>query len=291
VVSLSPSNHFLQLLLGIFVMSSSGVLGKYITLPPPTIIWIRCVIACIALYIFFRLTNRPAPFITGRTRLTIIISGILLASHWTTYFYALQYSTVAIGMLSLFTYPVISILIEPVFLKTKFLWHHLPVSLIAFFGVYLLIPEFSLENEYTVGILFGFSSSLLYAFRNILLKQKIRELSGEVLMYYQMMTVVSIMWPALFLVSGSNWQSELTINWHSLLILGVFTSAFGHSLFVRSMAHFSVSTISILSNLTPLFGILLGLIFLNEVPEGNVVAGGCCILLTAMIEVWMHGRK
>ena len=48
-----------------------------------------------------------------------------MGTHWVTYFYALQWSNVAIGMLSLFTYPVITALLEPLFFNTRFQLRHL----------------------------------------------------------------------------------------------------------------------------------------------------------------------
>lgn len=270
-------------------MSSSGVLGRMIALPPPSIIWLRCVIACVGMLIFFRLIGKTLPPLKGRVRVMIIVAGILFGLHWITYFYALQYATVAIGMLSLFTYPIFTVLLEPLILRTKLNWVHLPVSALAFVGMYLLVPEFSLDNDYSVGILFGVVSSLLYALRNMIMKQRIQQFSGDILMFYQMLTVAALSWPALFILPVQ--MTDVVVHWKELVVLGLFTSAFGHSLFVGSFRHFSVTTVSILSNLTPLFGILLGLLILHEVPQGNVIAGGSLILFTAMIEVWMHRRK
>lgn len=50
----------------------------------------------------------------------LILAGLFMGIHWVTYFYALQWSNVAIGMLSLFTYPVITAFLEPLFFKTHF---------------------------------------------------------------------------------------------------------------------------------------------------------------------------
>ena len=43
-----------------------------------------------------------------------------MAVHWVTYFYALKLSNVALGVLSLYTFPIIIALLEPLFLKVKF---------------------------------------------------------------------------------------------------------------------------------------------------------------------------
>ena len=76
------------------------------------------------LALFLLLTKQPLNF-TKRWSFPLVVAGVFLGTHWVTYFYALQWSNVAIGMLSLFTFPVITACLEPLFLKTKFKWRHL----------------------------------------------------------------------------------------------------------------------------------------------------------------------
>ena len=46
-------------------------------------------------------------------------------------------------------------------------------------GVYLLAPSFELNNTVTQGVLMGILSSVCYALRNILMKQKIAAVDGS----------------------------------------------------------------------------------------------------------------
>ncbi len=275
--------HFAELAFGIFIISSSGTLGRYITLPAPVSIWMRCLIGGITLYIVLKI-SRTQLNIHRKNYLLVFWGAILLGLHWVSYFYALQLSTVALGMLSLFTYPLITALLEPLILKVPFNKRHLPMTIIALIGVFLLIPEFSFENNHTVGILFGFASAIFYSVRNILLKKKISAIGGTQLMYYQLLIIAVLLWPVFFLYPIDLKQDIVLNNWQPLLILGMVTTAVGHTLFVRSLANFSVTTVSILSNLTPLFGIILGFLILHEQPKGNAIAGGLIILIVTIVE-------
>jgi drug/metabolite transporter (DMT)-like permease len=165
------------------------------------------------------------------------------------------------------------------------------ISAIGFAGMYFLVPEFSIENDQFIGILFGLSSAALYALRNILLKKKAHKYRGDILMFYQMLVIILFFWPGLFLLPQQNWQASLLSQLSSLLILGIFTSAVGHSLFVQSLRYFGVSTIAILSNLTPVFGILLAIIWIGETPEPNTWIGGSLILISAFSEVLISRQK
>ncbi|MFT6865195.1 MAG: drug/metabolite transporter (DMT)-like permease [Cyclobacteriaceae bacterium] len=280
---MNQGSHFLQLGLAILIMSSSGTLGRYIDLPVPVIIWIRCVIGSVALYLVIRFGGFGIRISRGKSFWMLFISSIFLGIHWITYFYALKLSSVAVGMLSLFTYPVITALLEPIMLKVKFQKSTVFIGMIAFFGVMLLAPELNFENDYTLGIAMGIFSALTYSIRNILLKKQISDQSGVTLMFYQLLIITLILWPVLFLFNFDVDQS-IVENWQPLLILGLFTTAAGHTLFVLSFRHFTISTVSIISALTPLLGTIIGFFVLSEVPAGRTYIGGCLILLTVIAE-------
>jgi len=123
-------------------------------------------------------------------------------------------------------------------------------------------------------------SSLCYALRNILMKQKIATVDGSVLMLYQMGVTMVILYPALYYFEPESYIDKLPF----ILILGVVTTAVGHTLFLNSFKKFSVSTVSIMSGIQPIYGILLGIVFLNEIPSNRSILGGILIILTVLIE-------
>jgi len=274
--------HLLQLGLAIFIMSSSGTLGRYIELPPPVTIWMRCIIGAVALFIVLKVGKFDLRIGNRKNFWLLFGSSLLLAGHWVTYFYSLKLSSVAIGMLSLFTYPVITAFLEPFMLKIPFQKSSLALGILAFVGVALLAPELSFENEHTLGIAIGVFSALCYSIRNILMKKRVAQQSGITLMFYQLLFISLFLWPVLF---GFEFEpAQLSTDWEALLILGLFTTATGHTLLVLSFKHFTVSTVSVISALTPLLGTLLGFLVLNEVPAGRTYIGGSLIFLTVVTE-------
>ncbi len=275
-------SHYIELGLAIAVMSSSGTLGRYINLPPTVTIWLRCIIATIALYLILKIWRIETNFFRSNFQ-SITIGALFLGGHWVTYFYSLQLSSVAIGMLSLFTYPVITALLEPLLLKTKLQPATLFLSILAFAGVALLVPELSFDNQYTLGIAIGILSALLYSIRNILMKKKVGQFSSIALMYYQLLIITLVLTP-LALTFNFDWSADVFPQWIPLIILGLFTTATGHTLFVLSFRHFTISTVSIISAITPLIGSTWGYIFLSEIPSGKTMIGGILIFTTVVIE-------
>lgn len=272
--------HVLELNIAVLLISTSGVLGRFISMPPPVSIWLRCVFAALILGGYCSYKKIDLKIYGKRDFKSILLSSFFMGAHWITYFYALHLSSVAIGMLSLFTYPVITALLEPLFFKTKLNKMHILLGIIALVGIYFLAPEFNLESNLTKGVLSGLLSSVFYALRNIMMKQKVAQYQGSMLMFYQLVIISLVLWPVLFLFEVKPTSGD----WMAILALALFTTAVGHTLFVMSFKNFSIGTASIISSVQPVYGVLFGVFLLNEIPSENTLIGGFLILTTVVIE-------
>ncbi len=274
--------YLLIINLAMLCISTSGPLGRYISLPAPLIVWYRAFFALLFLGGYCYWKRYSLRFDIPKYGGIIFASGVLMATHWITYFYALKWSNVAIGMLALFTYPIMTTLLEPLFLKTKLQSVHLFLSAFILVGIYFLVPSFDFRNTETQGLLLGLVSALSYAIRNIILKKHIREFNGSVVLFYQVIITVVLLLPV-FMFFENDWQmvqSQLPF----LIFLGLITTAIGHTLFLNSFKHFSISTASIISSMQPVFGIVLAIIFLQEFPNWRSIVGGMIILSSVIIE-------
>jgi drug/metabolite transporter (DMT)-like permease len=268
------------LLVAVFLVSTSGVLGRYIALPTEIIIWFRSFLAAIFLYVFLRFKKTDLRIQQQKEYLPFFIGGVFMALHWVTYFYALKLSNVGLGMLSLYTFPVIIALLEPLILKVKFQGIHVFFGILILVGLYILTPKFDIESTQVKGILFGVFSAFCYAFRILILKKHAANYDGTVLMFYQVIIVSILLLPTLFFMDVSGLKTQ----WPYLLLLAFLTTAVGHSMMLHSLKFFSASTTSIISSLQPIFGIIMAIFFLNEIPTLNTFIGGFLILFTVVIE-------
>ena len=271
--------NLLQLNFAVLLISTSGALGRFIELPVPLIIALRACVGAIPLILFCKF-KKFSFNIQKKDRSTIIISSILMGTHWIAYFISLKLSNVAIGMLSVFTYPVITAFLEPILLKNKFKKSNLILGLMVLVGIYFLVPEFSLENDYFKAIGFGVFSALCYSIRNIFMKQKASEYEGSILMVYQLIIISILLAPVFFIYDMTGLEASIP----ALLILAFLTTATGHTLFIYSFRNFTISTASIISSIQPVYGIIIGMIILGEYPLLNTIFGGILILGTVMIE-------
>lgn len=285
----SPSflKNTLLLQLAVLCIATSGPLGRVVSMPATVVIFWRSALASIVFLLLLKIQRQSLWIEAKRDRYLILGGGVLIAVHWVTYFISLQLSSVAIGMLSLFTYPVITAVLEPVILKTRFQATHLLLGGLTLLGIYFLVPEFDLANDQFKAIGWGMFSATVYALRNIILKPQVVRYSGTVIMYHQMLAVALVLLPFLW------WQGtgDLQADWPYLVLLAIVTTGLGHTLFLRSFRHFSITTASIMSCVQPIYGILLGIIFLQEYPSWSTWVGGGIIMLAVLIESLRVQRK
>jgi len=279
--------YVFELSLATLFISTSGALGKYIAMSPPVIIWWRSIIAALFIYLYCRYKKINLKIESKKDLVNLIIGGLFLAIHWITYFYALKLSNVAIGMLSLFSYPVITALLEPLFIKVKLDPVHLLLGFIVLIGIFFLAPDFNLESNQVKGILLGLVSALFYALRLLILKKQVKIYNGTTLMLYQLLIISIILAPVLYFMDVSNLQSQFPY----ILLLALLTTAIGHTLFIQSLKYFTASTASIINSTQSVFGIVIAYFFLGEVPSTSTFFGGLLILSTVIFESIRSGKK
>ncbi len=272
--------NLLELSLATLFISSAAVLGKHINMPAAVIIWWRSALALIIIYVFCRVKKVNLKLYTNRDKLTFFFSAIFLGIHWITYFYSVKISNVSIGMLSLFTFPAITTILEPILTKTKFNKIHLLLAVLVLIGIYVLAPEFNIQNSDFEGIVWGIISALFFSLRNIILKRGSLKYDGTMVMMYQLLVITIVFSPILYFMDTSNIASEYPY----IILLALLATAIGHTLFIKSLKRFSASTASIILSTQPIYGIILAYFFLNEIPSFNTYIGGALILSTVIIE-------
>lgn len=283
----STLKNIAELNFSIILISSAAAFVRYIELGPEILAFWRGLIAFVVLGMLMLFKKESFRIPNKKDRITLFISSVFFALHWVTYFYALQISSIAIGMLSLFTFPAITAIIEPLYFKTKFNIRHLILALIVLLGLYIMAPEINFSNDSTKGVIIGVLSGLFFSLRNLTMKSNTQKYPSSLLMFYQFLFIGIVFTPFIFIHDTINTTKFLPY----ILCLGILTTAIGHTVFVKSLKNFNVSTASIMASAQPVFGIILGIIFLNEYPSINTILGGGIIISTVVIESLNFKKK
>ncbi|MCY7295367.1 DMT family transporter [Alteromonas sp. a30] len=266
--------------LGVFLLGITALFSKLIPLSSTDIVFARSVIAFIALALLLKITKKSLRLFSYKDYGIAIGLGLLMSVHWVTYFAAMQYSTVAIGMIALFTFPMITVFIEPFFEPVKLVWQDIMSAIVVLIGIVLIVPEADLGNEVTWGILLGIFSAFFYALRNILHRKHFTQYSGPHAMAMQSL-VVAISLVAF--ASGSLTQAK-PYDYFLLLLLGTLCTAAPHALVASSLTHIRAKTFSLIACIQPLYGVVFAYLVLSENPTWQTLAGGLFVLSAAIYE-------
>lgn len=288
------SNHlrsFIELNLGIICISTSGVLGKYVMMSSVLVIFYRSLIGMMTMGLICYVLGSPVRLNWRRDGMMLFISAILMGAHWLTYFYALDYTSIAIAMLCLYAHPAITAILEPLCLNIPFHQRDILLGGLVIVGILIMIsPEGDMDAANQWGIALGLISALCYSLRNIAVRGLVA-VHGSTMMLYQTGIVALLLSPFLFNVSSQGSRGE----WMAILGLGIFTSAIGHTLYIQGLKSFRAATVGIISSILPVYGILWGYIFLGEKPDARTMIGGVFILsvvaIKSIMDIWKHKQK
>lgn len=263
----------------LILFGSAGLYVKLIHMHPVLIVFWRVTIASATFAIFMWGVGWPARLerlmISKREAWLLVGGGAILAFHWFTFFYSIRVSTVAIGLLSYSTAPAFTVLLEPLLLKERFSFKTLLFALITTAGVALVIPRWDISNSVTQGVLWGLCSGFSFSLVILLNRKLVQKRSGVQIAFLEDVVAMVVLIPLTPLVWSTPSLSDL--GW--LLLLGVFGTALAHALFIQSMALVKAGVAAISSALEPVYGILMAMLILGEIPTLRTLAGGSLILL------------
>ena len=279
--------EYFKLNLAMLCISSSGVLVRSIGLPAETIIVIRSIIGGLLLWMILRATTKGSRS-KMRFRKGVVATGVFLCLHWLFYFLSLKASNVATAMISLYTFPILTVFLEPFFRKSKINIRHVLLGVLVLVGILFLVPDRASFETSLWGVVFGLLSAVFYALRNLLLSNQVQQEDSMSLMVQQLVITGLVLSPSLFYLKNPIRIQDFLVE---LLILSVITTALGHTLFVKSLEKIRVSTASIISSIQPIYGIILAILILQENPPLKTLIGGVLILATVIIESYSSARE
>lgn len=258
----------------IMLMSLSGVLGQFID-ESSLVITLGRVSTSFGVLLTILYFRKVSFHLQCRRDYGIIIAaGAVLAVHWTTFFQAIQMSTVAIGIITFSTFPLFLTILEPFIYHEKIQKKNIVCSLILLLGVVITIPEFSFDNQTTVGILWGLVSSVSYAGLALLNRYLSSRYEGMKVCAYEQGTAFFLLLPTLLVV-------ETSIETHEalgLVALGLICTAFAYSIYVSVQKTLKAQTLGLITGMETVYGILYAFLLLAEVPSIQELIGASVIL-------------
>jgi drug/metabolite transporter (DMT)-like permease len=272
------NKSLIEIHIAVFLFGLSGLFGKLLSLPTMIIVLGRVFFSSVFLLIIMLYLKEDIKLKQQKHYFYLVILGVILAIHWSTFFKSIQMSTVAIGLLTFSTFPVFVTFLEPCFFKEKIKLSDIIIAIVTFLGVVLVIPKFELGSNLTQGVLWGILSGFTYAILSLLNRKYVKEYSSLVIAFYEQAVATIVLIPFLFLQKPVFQLNDILL----LILLGTVFTGISHSFFINGLKNIKTQTAGIISSLEPVYGIIFAAFLLGEIPTLREILGGIIILGTVL---------
>ncbi len=278
---MNPEKHSLiQINIAVILFGGTTLFSKLISLPAANITFFRALVGCSALLIFILLRKEKLRLQNMQEYFWMLVIGLVMGMHWVSFFHSMQVSTIAIGIVAMYTFPVMTALIEPLVDKNKYRLSDFMCAGAVLAGIAMIVPEFTLQNDVVMGLLWGCLAAAGLTARNIIVRKKLRHIPSIVCMGYQLLITFLMLLP--FISFEYDLLADNRMQY--LVLLGIFFTAIPHSLIVASLKNLRATTVGLISCMQPFYSIVIAALVIGELPKGNVIIGGVIIITTALYE-------
>lgn len=269
--------EIISLHIAVMLFGLAGVIGKFVSVPAILVTFGRVFFSSIFLLIII-LIKKDNWKLKKRDYNYVIVAGIILAIHWFTFLQAIQIATVAIGTITFATFPIFVTFLEPLIYHEKLEIKNVTMAIIMFAGVLITVPEFSLANQMTLGIVVGMISAFSYAILCLFNRYLSLNYSGTIICLYEQGVATIILFPTIFFVTTTINSLDLG----AIIFLGIVCTAIAHSIYVNSLKKIKVQTASIISSMESVYSIIFAFLLLNEMMAFKELLGGLIIIGVAI---------
>ena len=268
------SKALLSVNAAVLLFGLAGLFSKVIELPAFGITFGRVAFSSASLAIFLLLTGKSFRTESKKDTILLFLAGAVLAVHWWTFLESIKLSTVAIGTITFSAFPLFVTFLEPLVFHRKPSGKNILIAAVILIGVAVTIPELSFKNTMVQGILTGVFSSFLYAVLAVMNKNFAGKYDGALTAFYEQFSAALVLLP--FILCAGLHPSAKDLGF--LLLFGVVTTAFAHTLFIGSLKEIPAQLAGVCSSMETVYGILLALLLLGEVPSFREILGAVIIV-------------
>ena len=273
---------YLHLHVIVFIWGFTAILGKLISLEALDLVWYRMLFASVIMT-FVVLFNKEKVKVPFNVLIGFIVSGIIIAAHWLTFYQAIKVSNVSITLACLSTGAFFASILEPIFYKRKVIWYELLFGIIVVVGLGII---FNVETKYTIGIYLAVTSAFLSALFSVINGKYAKEYDPNIISLYELSSGVFFISIYLFF-AGSFTPAFFALSVNDLIWLFLLSSictAYAFSASVKVMKFLSPFTVMLTINLEPIYGIILALLIFKDGEEmSSMFYIGAIIILATVI--------
>lgn len=280
---------YLKIITAVLIWSSLGIFVRKSGLPNTSLIFYQSAIAGILQLLILSTTGQMKDAVSScKNAKSILILLLVPASFLINsllFYFAFTHTTIANAVLTHYTAPIFVALTAPFFLNEKTFKRTWVAIILSSVGLWLILgtPDsvewMAMGDGERSGIIAGTLSGLAYALIILLLK------------------VITSKYPSLFIVFAQNSIAALILlpfvldtpltaqSLPYVITMGIFHSTIAPLLYVQGFKSVKANEAAILGYMEPVGAVILALIFLNEIPGLQALAGGGLILCSGYMTI------
>jgi drug/metabolite transporter (DMT)-like permease len=279
--------HIAVLLWGI-----TAILGKLISYNEYILVWIRMVLVS-ASFLFFKKTYEGLKAIKKSEAIRIGLNGILVAVHWIFFYGAIKYSNVSITLSILATISLMTSFLEPLITKRKFQWYESLLGFTVIPGIYLIF--FYTEASYFTGMMMAFACAFFAAIFTSYNKKYVEFTNPYTFSFIQISTgllFISIGLPIYLKHFPEAWYVGSQLDFIYLFILSFLCTTIPFVLSLIALKQLNAFTTNLITNLEPVYGIILAAIIFKENQNMDVrfYIGASIVITSVFLQPFLRRR-
>ncbi|MBQ0040906.1 MAG: DMT family transporter [Clostridiales bacterium] len=261
------------------LLGTTGLFGRWISISSIGITFGRVVLSSIALFAFCKYKGQDISIKSKKDGGLFLVSGVLLAIHWITFFQSVKLSSVAICTITFATFPLFLTFLEPIVFKTKLTLRNVMFAALVVVGISITAWGTDVGSGNFMGFVMGFASAISYAFLQLFNKRfTIQGYNGMVISMYEQAMVAVVLLPVI-IASGFH---PTTTDILLLIALGLFCTAIAHTTLISSMKAIPAQLVGICNSMETVYSIALAFVLLGEVPTINEIIGAIIVTIVVV---------
>lgn len=284
---------FLHLHFIVLIWGFSVILGLLIELPSVEVVFFRTLIASLCLLVLLKIRGRELKLSSIKAALVLLGVGFLLSLHWVLFFLSAKISNASICLAGMATCSLWTSLIEPLFKKERVKAFEVVLSIVAFIGIIVIFKvEFNHLQALSISLVSAFVAAIFMTVNG----QLSHKYNPYVISYYEMVGAclsILLFFPiyAAYYTDHIVWMPTIS-DWGWLIILALVCTVYAYSAAVGLMKRLSVFSINLITNLEPVYGILLALIIFRDKEEMSIgfYFGTSLIIASVLLYPIFHRR-
>lgn len=254
--------NYLHLHFIIFIWGFTAVLGALISIDAIPLVWYRMLLAVMFVLLYIKIKGFSIK-VPRRVLLGLVITGIIIALHWITFFMAIKMSNVSVTLAIMSTGALFTAILEPFWYKRKVIWYEVLLGGIVIVGLYII---FKIETEYIFGIVLALTASFLASVFALINGKYVKQYRASIISFYELLSGVVFI-SCYLLFSGTidmDFFVLTTNDWFYLVLLASICTAYAFIAGVHVMRHISPYTVMLSVNMEPVYGIILAFLILGD---------------------------